>query len=215
MKTSSGSKKEGAAREPQGGAPAVPSRDALRSGTRLRGPRGAEEEAPRVGFTDTYWQYKRWVLKAFQSRGLENDAEDLCQKVFERYHRRFGAAGAPYPAAVLSGMIDDAILNHRRDVSRRRIDGEPADDTPPISRSDPELLCIRAEDAAQERERFEAIFAELEPAAREVLTLVEIDGLSREGAAAVFGCSTGALDSRLHRARNKFVEVGQRLARLL
>ena len=57
----------------------------------------------------------------------------------------------------------------------------------PASRSNPELLYCRAEDAVRERELFAAILDELEPAARAVLTLVEVDRLSHEDAAAKMG----------------------------
>lgn len=53
------------------------------------------------------------------------------------------------------------------------------------------------------QESFEAAFAALSEAEREVLRLVAWEGLSRAEAAAVLGCSVAACKVRLHRARRR------------
>jgi RNA polymerase sigma-70 factor (ECF subfamily) len=216
MKTSNGSKKEVTVERARGGAPEAssPANDGGKpaggrsSGTRLRAePNGA----PCAGFVDAYRQCKDYVLRKIEARGLESHAPDVSQNVFWRLRRRYPAGPVPNPMAVLPGIVDDEIRNQRRSEVRRRIQGEPDEDTPASSESNPEQRYSRAEEAAQARELFKAIFAELDPAARDVLTLVEIDDLSRQEAATALGCSTGTLDVRLHRARRKFAETAHRL----
>lgn len=54
--------------------------------------------------------------------------------------------------------------------------------------------------AAIERRRLAAAFAALRPAERDVLTLTRLEELSLSEAAAVLGCSIGAVKVRVHRA---------------
>ncbi len=62
---------------------------------------------------------------------------------------------------------------------------------------DPEALASRLDQRAE----LERALASLDPEAREVLTLRELEGLSGDETAQVLGVSVAAMKSRLHRAR--------------
>jgi RNA polymerase sigma-70 factor (ECF subfamily) len=64
-------------------------------------------------------------------------------------------------------------------------------------------LATGVPEATSETERVRRALDRLRPADREVLVLTAWDGLTPAEAASVLGCSRGALDVRLHRARRR------------
>ena len=135
------------------------------------------------------------------------DAHDLVQDTLARAWRSFGTFDGRYPRAWLLTIMRNADHNQYRkprpipiDVADREHVVEP---TPSAS----------AEDVALEN-TFDSVVAEalasLRPPAREVITLVDIDGLSYREAGAIIGIPEGTVMSRLHRARAKMRKKVQR-----
>ena len=215
MKTSNSSKKEGAASrdKPPGG---------LRSGTCLHAGEDPFDEVLWASFDEVYWRHKSFILQEIRRRLRSRTSRSLLDDIFQEVCAKLdlllgGTPGAvPNPSReLLLDLVSNQVRSQTRSEARRRVSGEPDDDTPPSSRSNPELLYIRAEDTLRRRELFNAVLTELEPAARAALTLVDVDDLSNEDAAAKMGCSKKTLALRLHRARQKFGEVGRELEPLL
>jgi RNA polymerase sigma-70 factor, ECF subfamily len=71
---------------------------------------------------------------------------------------------------------------------------------------DPESLAIKA----QRRERLQEALDSLEPAAREMIVLRDLEGLSGEETAQVLGLTVEGMKSRLHRARLKLAAALRR-----
>jgi RNA polymerase sigma-70 factor, ECF subfamily len=67
--------------------------------------------------------------------------------------------------------------------------------------TDPESLAIRSE----QRDKLKMALSALEPEAREIIVLRDLEELSGEDTARVLGMSMEAMKSRLHRARLKLI----------
>lgn len=136
--------------------------------------------------------------------GSHEDAEDVLQETFLAAYR--GAASYRGESSVRTWLLVIARNAAFRMVRNRKPQTE-LDETgvwelglkAGWGRTDPESLAIQAEQRAQ----LEAALSMLEPEAREVIVLRELEGLSGEDAASVLGLSTTAMKSRLHRARLK------------
>jgi RNA polymerase sigma-70 factor, ECF subfamily len=106
------------------------------------------------------------------------------------------------PLPWLLGVARKVIANQRRAAGRRTADGPLV---PLEAVADPAPGAGIA-DLVADREAFAEAFAALSPADREVLALVNWDGLSPKEAAAVLGCTPGTFYLRLHRARRRLLK---------
>jgi RNA polymerase sigma-70 factor (ECF subfamily) len=122
-------------------------------------------------------------------------ADDVVSEVFLIVERRL--ADVPVDALPwLYGVARRVLANQRRSDSRRAalqvalgvLARDPAAVPAPEFEADTPLL---------------AALAAMRPADREVLMLTAWEGLDARDAAAVLGCSTVALHTRLHRARTR------------
>ena len=130
------------------------------------------------------------------------DAEDLVQDTLIRAYRSIDRFDGAHPRAWLLTIMRNAhINNHRRrrpellrdpEVTLATLAAVPSD-----GQLDPEGVVVG--------ETFDAVVADafdhLPERHRDVVRLVDIDGLSYAEAAEVLGIPTGTLMSRLHRAR--------------
>ncbi|MGX7706219.1 sigma-70 family RNA polymerase sigma factor [Methylobacterium sp. Gmos1] len=133
------------------------------------------------------------------------DADDLVQhtllKAWE--HRRQFAPGSSL-SAWLFAILRNGFFNGRRKYR--------------LEVADPEGVHAAALASAAEQEHRAALrdlqgaLDRLEPAQREALLLVAVEGLSYEAAADVIGCPAGTVKSRVSRARDR---LGQDLNRTL
>jgi RNA polymerase sigma-70 factor (ECF subfamily) len=132
------------------------------------------------------------------------DAEDLVQDALLRAYRAIGGFDGAHPRAWLLTILRNAERNrHRR--RRPALLDDPEEATERITAgpqgraaSPEELLCDAAFDAA-----VEAAVRALPLEFREVVALVDVQGLSYTQAAEVLGAPVGTVTSRLHRARGK------------
>lgn len=131
------------------------------------------------------------------------DAEDAVQEALLRAYRSIDRFDGRYPRAWLLTILRNVARNQYR---RTR---------PHLADSPEELLQLpaagpegrngteeRVLDGVVEAEIAEALFA-LSQGFREVVVLVDVDGLSYQEAADVLGIPNGTVMSRLHRARRK------------
>ncbi|MCX4198626.1 sigma-70 family RNA polymerase sigma factor [Methylobacterium organophilum] len=105
--------------------------------------------------------------------------------------------------AWLFTILRNGFINGRR---KRRLEVPDPDGVHATALSEP---------AAQEHSmgltEVRAAIDRLEPAYREALILVAVDGLPYEAAASVIGCPAGTVKSRVSRARDRLLqELGER-----
>jgi RNA polymerase sigma-70 factor (ECF subfamily) len=138
--------------------------------------------------------------------GNQADAEDLVQDTLLRAYKALDRFDGRYPRAWLLTILRNTHLNRVRKKQ------------PVLFRDDDEsaeaLASIPADDPGPEQEvldatidhRIAAAFRSLSPKFRDVVQLVDIDGLSYREAAQMLDIKLGTVMSRLHRARAKMKE---------
>lgn len=134
------------------------------------------------------------------------DAEDLVQDALLRAYKGIGGFDGRHPRAWLLTILRNAQINRTR---RRRpsLLRNPDSGTQLLERSGEssesaeEVVVGEAFDAT-----VEDAFAHLPHKFRQVVELVDIDGLSYKEAAEVVGVPVGTIMSRLHRARQRIRE---------
>lgn len=135
------------------------------------------------------------------------DAEDLVQDSLVRAYRAIDRFDGRHPRAWLLTILRNTHINRNRrrrpellrdpDTQLERAEQSPEDD----ERSRPDRFIDFEFDAA-----VEDALDSLSPTFREIVELVDIDGLSYAEAAAVINAPVGTVMSRLHRARKKIRE---------
>ena len=131
------------------------------------------------------------------------DAEDLVQDALLRAYRAIDRFDGRYPRAWLLTILRNAQVNR---VRRKRPEllrdpdttMERVADTSDGGRTAEELVVDMGFDA-----EVEAAFLDLSDKFREVIQLVDIEGLSYQEAADRLGVPVGTIMSRLHRARKR------------
>ena len=120
-------------------------------------------------------------------------AEDLVQDAMVRAYRGLCRFDGRYPRAWLLTILRNTHLN-----SIRRTRPISIDDVPELALGDEAAIdAVLLDDALQRALR--ALPAEQ----RDVVSLVDVEGLSYQEAADALGVPTGTVMSRLHRARTK------------
>lgn len=128
-------------------------------------------------------------------------AEDAVSETFLIAWRRFDSVPAE-PLPWLLGVARKVLANQRRAAGRRA----PAGPLVPLEAvADPDPGASVA-DRVAERDAFVSAFAALAPGDREVLALVNWDGLSPREAAAALDCTPATFYLRLHRARRRLLK---------
>lgn len=138
--------------------------------------------------------------------GNEADAEDLVQETVIRAYRAMDRFDGRHPR----GWLLTIMRNTWRNMNRRRRP-QPVDPTAYLQQAagagadggdGPEEQVL---DGVLEAELVAAL-GELRPASRQVVLLVDVEGLSYLEAAEVLGVPVGTVMSRLHRARRRLRE---------
>lgn len=156
-----------------------------------------------AGITDRFEQLYRdhyAELLRYAARRVDLDtAREVVAETFVVAWRRFAEIPADAARAWLYGVARNVLRNElRSEVRRGRLSDRVQALTPPTA--------LRTEDAAEQivdRDEVLALLARLPASSREVLELIEWDGLELAEAATVLGCSTATLRVRLHRARRR------------
>lgn len=130
------------------------------------------------------------------------DAADAAQEVFLR---AFSALDAFDVERSFRSWLCAIAWNYVRDLGRRakhrraRSLNEDEGGLEPFDRRSPSPL--ESASVEERRLRVREALEELEPQAKAILVLRDLEGMSYEDIAASFGCSLGTVKSRLHRAR--------------
>jgi RNA polymerase sigma factor (sigma-70 family) len=147
-------------------------------------------------FTELFIRYHADVLAYCRRRLKAGTADDAVADTFMAAWRTFDSRDGD-PRLWLLGIARGAVANSRRGTERR---GSLQ------LRARASTLRIASPDHGENvgwDDTFHTAFARLSAADQELLRLVSWEGLDAEGVAAVLGCSIGAANVRLHRARHR------------
>lgn len=140
------------------------------------------------------------------------DAKDLVQDTLVRAYRSIDRFDGRHPRAWLFTIVRNTHINRQR---RRRPELLHDPDATLARLESTESGAGNAEDRVMDRTfdaAVESSLRDLSPKYRQVVELVDIDGLTYEEAAGVLGVPVGTVMSRLHRARrrmrNQLAEAG-------
>jgi RNA polymerase sigma-70 factor, ECF subfamily len=133
------------------------------------------------------------------------DAEDAVQEAFTKLARRPEVVRDPGALSWLMTVVRHACQRMLRPFVRarralgERLGGDDELDSVPSGQSDPQQALERWELVRA----VHAAIALLDPAAREVLVLRDLEGLSGDETCAALGLELATMKTRLHRARSK------------
>ncbi len=160
-------------------------------------------------FRDIYERASGYVYTlAYRVTNTKHDAEEVTQDVFLKLHRslnsfKFEASFKTW----LYRIAVNAALNHakkRGRVTMREVEEvfeDPATVTQPVARKR-----LEAEDAEH---RLKALLDELNPDQRACIILREIEGMDYREMAQSLGININTVRSRLKRARENLMALGQ------
>ena len=147
---------------------------------------------------DAAYNLARWLTRNNQ------DAEDVVQEAYLRAFRFFsgfhGGNARTWLLTIVRNTCYSWLKKNRSHEAAAVFDEQVHTDI--IEGRNPETLLLREADAHSLQQTLE----ELPSAFREVLVLVEIEGLSYKQAAQVLGIPIGTVMSRLTRARHRLRE---------
>lgn len=128
-----------------------------------------------------------------------NEADDLVQfTLLKAWEHRGRFQPGTSLVAWLFTILRNTFINGRRKRSRELPDPDGA------------YAAVLAEPARQDHalqlRDLQAAISRLDPAHREALVLVAVEGLSYEAAAVVIGCPAGTVKSRVSRARDRLLQ---------
>lgn len=163
--------------------------------------------------TDTHASFERYVLPeldvlyrtAWSLTRSDVEAQDLVQDTLLRAYRAIDRFDGRYPRAWLLTIMRNANINRARKKKPELLDDPDATferSTAFAETEGPEELVLEGEfDATVEQG-----FRELPDKFREVVELVDLNGLAYQEAADLLGVPVGTVMSRLHRARKRIRE---------
>ncbi len=150
---------------------------------------------------------------ALRLTGSPADAGDVVQEAFLRAMKYFASYDPSLPfEAWLNQILRNVYLSSlRKEAARRSIslsaraseDSASLEDALADEGPGPE----RWAEARDSSDRVQSALSRLTPPLRLAVAMVDLEGSSREEAAAALGCSLSALDVRLHRGRGRLKEL--------
>ncbi|RAL21645.1 RNA polymerase subunit sigma-70 [Lujinxingia litoralis] len=146
---------------------------------------------------------------AFSLTKSEADAQDVVQEAFINIYRKLDtfAGDAQLSSWMYRIVVNAALMRLRKARRRNEVSVEEVHDGARLERSapgEPAGWRVRGDEAVENRELRDQILAaidQLDPKYQAVFLLREIEGLSLDQIASVLELSTGAVKTRLHRAR--------------
>jgi len=167
------------------------------------------DEASSRGLRSAFEAHYASIWRLLRRLGVrEAQLDDCAQEVFWVAARRFAEIEPGREHPFLYGV---ALRVAAQEVRRQRAQqaGVALDAAPPLVAADPspeQALAAREERALLDRV-LDAMGHEL----REVLVLFELEGLSVQAIAALYGIPLGTASSRLRRAREEFSAIAKRV----
>ncbi|TXD38536.1 sigma-70 family RNA polymerase sigma factor [Lujinxingia vulgaris] len=139
----------------------------------------------------------------------EADAQDVVQEAFINIYRKLDtfAGDAQLSSWMYRIVVNAALMRLRKTRRRAEVSVDDVSDPANLEQSapgEPAGWRVRGDEAAENRELREQILAaidQLDPKYQAAFLLREIEGLSLDEIATVLELSTGAVKTRLHRAR--------------
>jgi RNA polymerase sigma-70 factor (ECF subfamily) len=167
---------------------------------RLRDKDAAVQTHARMSFESFYKAHANAVYSYCLRRASAEEAKDATADVFVVAWRRWGAVPAG-DAGVrwLYGVARNVLRDRRRSMARRGRLVEKVAAQPEAFVAGPELHVVRL----VENEAVLAALAKLSERDREIIFLVEWEGLSRDQVAEIMSVTRSAIDKRMARAYKK------------
>jgi RNA polymerase sigma-70 factor (ECF subfamily) len=160
-----------------------------------------ERAVPRLSFAELYKSHFAFVWRNLRRLGVpEARLRDAAQDAFLVVHRRLNEfEGRGTVQAWLYSIVRRVAADHRRNILRKSPSGgELAEALRDETHPDPEDQAARGE----EMRLLLQFLAELDANRRELLILVDLEGLSVSEAAAVLNCNLNTAFTRLKSARH-------------
>ena len=155
---------------------------------------------PNVSFAALYKSHFAFVWRNLRRLGVpETRLRDAAQDAFLVVHRRLNEfAGRGTLEAWLYSIVRRVAADHRRHILRKSPGtSEPEAELTDDGELDPEDQAARGE----EMRVLLRLLNELDPERREILILVDLEGMSVTEAASILGCNLNTAYSRLRSAR--------------
>ena len=161
----------------------------------------------RQAFADVVRHYQRPLFGFLGRMGLnQSDAEEIAQETFLRAWMNFGKykPGVAEFSTWLFTIARNLAWHELSRVSTRRkwIAGENLPEVPSERPQPPEELVI-----AEQKRRLHEALLKLPLADRSAVALAYIKGWELTDVARIEGCTTGAIKTRLHRAKQKLRQL--------
>lgn len=167
--------------------------------------RQTEPPSPRLRVEDLYRDHLSLVWRGLRRLGVpESSIEDAVQDVFLVVHRRLlDFEGRSSIQTWLYGIVLRVAKDHRRSQGRH---AQRVEQAAQLLSLDLASTCTPGDDAERREATrlLHAILAELPAEQREVLVLIEMEGLSMLDTAAALGIHVRACQRRLRAARAAF-----------
>lgn len=162
------------------------------------------ETANAIRFRHLYDEHHRAILAYFLRRLDSDSAYEATEDVFLVAWRKLGdIPGGERSLAWLYSVARRVLANHRRSAARRRRLWRRLADEPGTAGDAPEPIVVRKE----EYKEVLTALARLSVRDQELLRLVMWEELPHADIGLLLGCSTGAVDVRLHRAVKRLTKA--------
>lgn len=150
-----------------------------------------------------YREHASFVASFLRHMGArESDLDDMLQDVFVLAHRKGGYLPGPAgPRTWLASLAIRVVRGRRRAHARRPPPVEVPENLADEARGPAEQL-----EARRSLERVQAALEHLSLEQRAAFVLFEIEGVTCEDIASIWGVPVGTVHSRLHHARKRFLE---------
>jgi RNA polymerase sigma-70 factor (ECF subfamily) len=171
---------------------------------------GAASEVADLDVAQLYRDHAAFVWTSLQRLGIRGpDLEDALQEVFVVVHKRIASFDSRSKVTTwLFGICLRVASAHRRRGFRRNETSvaDPPEREGAIADTPEEDLSVR-----ESRRRLEALLDELDLEKRAVFVMFELEEMSCDEIAQVFGVPIGTVYSRLHAARQDFQKALARM----
>lgn len=156
-------------------------------------------------FESIYRQYFDFIWSSVRRHGVsEESADDVVQEVFIVIHTRLHTLEQPEALrSWIYGVVRRTVSGYRRTLRNKPAAGAPLSSTT----IEPPSLSPTPSELAEQSDQVKLLYSlldEMEPAKREVFTLVELDELSAPEAATILQIPLNTAYSRLRAARQSF-----------
>jgi RNA polymerase sigma-70 factor (ECF subfamily) len=167
-------------------------------------------QGDRGAFQEIYQRASGYVYTlAYRVVNTKHDAEEVTQDVFLKIHRSLGSFRFESSFKTwLYRITVNAALNHAKKRSRvttREVE-EVFEDPATVTQPD----AAKSIEAGETERQLNALLEQLNPDQRACIVLREIEGLDYQGIASSLGININTVRSRLKRARETLMALGQK-----